>query len=73
MAVLSVKEISKSFGEEKIIEGVSLELHEGELVSLLGVSGSGKTTLFNIIAGLSLPDTGEVRLDGQNIRTIPEL
>ncbi len=67
MAVLSVKEISKSFGEEKIIEGVSLELQEGELVSLLGVSGSGKTTLFNVIAGLSLPDTGKVWLDGQDI------
>lgn len=67
MAVLSVKEISKAYGEEKIIDGVSLELRKGEVVSLLGVSGSGKTTLFNIIAGLSRPDSGHVWMDGEDI------
>lgn len=67
MAVLSVKDVSKSFDEEKIIEHVSLELHEGEIVSLLGISGGGKTTLFNIIAGLSLPDVGQVFLDGREV------
>ena len=67
MSVLKVKNISKSFDDEKIIDNISLELHEGEIVSLLGVSGGGKTTLFNIIAGLSQPDSGEVMLDGENI------
>lgn len=67
MSVLQVKNISKSFGQEQIISDISLELHEGEIVSLLGVSGGGKTTLFNIIAGLSTPDSGEVLLDGGNI------
>lgn len=67
MSVLQVKDISKSFGQEKIIEDITLELHEGEIVSLLGVSGGGKTTLFNIIAGLSKPDSGEVTLDGCDI------
>lgn len=67
MSVLKVKNISKSFGAEKIISDISLELHEGEIVSLLGVSGGGKTTLFNIIAGLSTPDSGEVLLDDENI------
>ena len=67
MSVLQVKNISKSFDDEKIIDSVSLELHEGEIVSLLGISGGGKTTLFNIIAGLSQPDSGEVLLDGENI------
>lgn len=67
MSVLQVKNISKSFDDEKIIENISLELHEGEIVSLLGVSGGGKTTLFNIIAGLSQPDDGEVLLDGEDI------
>ena len=51
MSVLKVNEVSKAFENEKIIENISLELHEGEIVSLLGVSGGGKTTLFNIIAG----------------------
>ena len=71
MSVLKVNEVSKVFENEKIIENISLELHEGELVSLLGVSGGGKTTLFNIIAGLSVPDKGEVILDGENITGKP--
>lgn len=71
MSVLKVNEVSKSFEDEKIIENISLELHQGEIVSLLGVSGGGKTTLFNIIAGLSVPDQGEVYLDGANITGKP--
>ncbi len=71
MSVLKVKNISKSFDSEQIIRDVSLELHEGEIVSLLGVSGGGKTTLFNVIAGLSHPDSGEVMLDGENITGKP--
>lgn len=62
MPVLRVNGVSKSFDNEKIIENISLELQEGEIVSLLGVSGGGKTTLFNIIAGLSMPDEGNVFL-----------
>ena len=71
MSVLKVSEVSKSFENEEIIKNISLELHEGEIVSLLGVSGGGKTTLFNIIAGLSMPDKGEVYLDGENITGKP--
>jgi len=67
MAILQVEGVSKSFGDEAIIKDISLELHEGELVSVLGASGSGKTTLFNIIAGLSKPDKGQVLLDGESI------
>lgn len=71
MAVLKVEGVSKSFDDEKIIEQISMELHEGELVSLLGASGGGKTTLFNIIAGLSNPDEGCVRLDEEDITGKP--
>ena len=71
MAVLQVNNVSKSFEQEKIIQNISLELHEGEIVSLLGVSGGGKTTLFNIIAGLSTPDEGNVVLDGTDITGKP--
>ena len=71
MSVLKVKDISKSFDTEQIISNISLELKEGEIVSLLGVSGGGKTTLFNIIAGLSMPDSGEVLLDGEDITGRP--
>ena len=71
MSILKVNEVSKSFENEEIIENISLELHQGEIVSLLGVSGGGKTTLFNIIAGLSVPDKGEVYLEGENITGKP--
>ena len=71
MAVLKVNDVSKSFEDGQVLENISLELHEGEIVSLLGVSGGGKTTLFNIIAGLSIPDTGSVVLDGENVTGKP--
>lgn len=71
MAVLNVNGVSKSFEDGQVIKEISIELHEGEIVSLLGVSGGGKTTLFNIIAGLSMPDVGNVVLDGEDITGKP--
>ncbi len=67
MSILNVKNVSKAFDQNKIIDNIDIELNEGEIVSLLGASGGGKTTLFNIIAGISNPDTGYVYLDGENI------
>lgn len=69
--MLQVKGVSKAFEQEEIIRDISLELNEGEIVSLLGISGGGKTTLFNIIAGLSEPDEGEVYLENENITGQP--
>ena len=71
MAQLRVEGISKSFDGEPVIRDSSIELHKGELVSLLGISGGGKTTLFNIIAGLSAPDKGRVVRDGEDITGCP--
>jgi ABC-type nitrate/sulfonate/bicarbonate transport system ATPase subunit len=71
MAELKVEAVSKSFDGEKIIENISIELHNHELVSLLGISGGGKTTLFNVIAGLSIPDSGAVYLNGEEITGKP--
>ena len=71
MAVLRVKGVSKSFEQEQIIKDISIELREGEIVSLLGVSGGGKTTLFNIIAGLSGPDGGKVYLENEDVTGKP--
>ena len=71
MAVLQVKGVSKSFEQEQIIKDISIELREGEIVSLLGVSGGGKTTLFNIIAGLSEPDGGKVYLENEDVTGKP--
>lgn len=71
MTILQVNNVTKSFEQETIIKNISLELREGEIVSLLGVSGGGKTTLFNIIAGLSTPDEGSIKMDGIDITGKP--
>ena len=71
MSELVVKNVSKSFDGRKIIQNINVTLHEGELVCLLGVSGGGKTTLFNVISGLTVPDEGQVFLDGEEITGKP--
>ena len=67
MSVLSIEKVSKSFEGELILKDVSMELREGELVSVLGVSGSGKTTLFNLISGLVKPDEGRIILEEEDV------
>lgn len=71
MVKLEVQGVSKSFDEKMIIDTISIRLEQGELVSLLGISGGGKTTLFNIIAGLILPDSGKVMMEGTDITGKP--
>ena len=61
--ILRAEKISKSFPDKDVLKDISFTLCEGELVSLLGVSGVGKTTLFNILSGISRPDSGEVFLN----------
>ncbi len=68
---LSVKDIDKSFAEVRALVNVTLDVHEGEFFTLLGPSGCGKTTLLRIIAGLELPDTGQVLLGGEDITSMP--
>lgn len=65
--LLQVEGVSKSYGTHLILEDIHLHLHKGELVSLLGTSGGGKSTLFQLIAGLNPPDTGSIRLQGEDI------
>ncbi len=60
--ILKAEHISKSFGEKKILDDISICLNEGEIVCILGTSGVGKSTLFNIVSGLSKPDEGQVLL-----------
>lgn len=67
MQILTTNHVTKSFDNRKIIDDISIELNEKEIICLLGVSGAGKTTLFNIIAGLSVPDEGNVVLNGEDI------
>ena len=69
--LLSLKHISKNFGEGDVLSDVSLDVRRGEFVTLLGASGCGKTTLLRIVSGLETPDTGEVILNGQNMTDLP--
>jgi len=64
---ISVRDIRKNFGHFTALDGVNLEIPDGQLVALLGPSGSGKTTLLRIIAGLEFPDGGAVQFDGWDI------
>jgi branched-chain amino acid transport system ATP-binding protein len=66
-AVLEAQEISRSFSGIMALDGVSLEVREGERVGLIGPNGAGKTTLFNCILGLLAPDTGTVTLGGEDV------
>jgi len=65
--MIKVKQISKRFNHESVLEGVEFEVNRGEIVGLVGPNGAGKTTLLNIIAGIWPASEGEVEIDGCNI------
>ena len=67
--LLAVREISKTFGSNirPAVDTVSFDCRKGEVLAIVGGSGSGKTTLLRIIAGLEIPDSGEIVLDGEQI------
>jgi ABC-type Fe3+/spermidine/putrescine transport system ATPase subunit len=64
---LQLIEVTKRFGDSKVVDGVSLDVAEGEVLALLGASGSGKTTILRLIAGLEIPDAGEVWIEGRKV------
>ena len=74
MAVISIRNVSKVYvrGAEEVhaLRNVSLDILEGQYVSIMGPSGSGKSTLFNIIGGLDTPTTGDVRVAGCSLRAL---
>jgi sulfate transport system ATP-binding protein len=69
--MIAVRDVTKSFGDFKALDDVSLEIPDGSLTSLLGPSGSGKSTLLRIIAGLEVPDTGTVVIHGDDATRVP--
>jgi putative spermidine/putrescine transport system ATP-binding protein len=70
-AELRVEGIGKRFGDVVALDRVSLEVAQGELLTILGPSGSGKTTLLKVVAGFEAPDGGSVRLGGAEITSLP--
>ena len=71
MLKLQAVNLSKSYRGRKVVDDVSLEIRQGEVVGLLGPNGAGKTTTFYIVVGLARPDFGNVLLDGENITDLP--
>lgn len=68
---VTVRDVSRAYGNFKALDNVSIDIRKGEFFSLLGPSGCGKTTLLRIIAGFDSPDAGTVLLDGKNILPLP--
>ena len=64
---ISIRNITKRFGEFVALDDVSLEVEGGALTALLGPSGSGKSTLLRVIAGLEVPETGEVHIAEEDV------
>src|SRR6185312_12560450 len=65
---IEIKDLCKTFGKFQAIDHLSLTVKQGEIFGLLGPNGSGKTTTMNMISGLSLPTSGEVRVMGHDVR-----
>jgi len=66
-ALLSVKNLSRSFGGLKAVQNVSFDVIEGSILGIIGPNGAGKTTVFNLLNGFLKPDRGEILLDGKNL------
>jgi len=70
-ALLKINMLRKHYGEVKAVDDVSLEVHQGKVLMLIGANGAGKSTFLNLIAGLIKPDRGEIRLSGEIITRLP--
>ena len=68
---IKLKEISLSFGKRKILDNISFDVNEGQILGLLGPNGVGKSTIFNLITGLIKPDYGTIIIDSQKINDHP--
>ena len=65
--MIRVSDIHKRFGTLEVLKGVSLEVRQGEVVSIVGASGAGKTTLLQVMGTLSRPESGRVEIDGEDV------
>ena len=68
--MITIRNITKSFGTLKVLKGIDLDINKGEIVSIVGPSGAGKTTLLQIMGTLDRPDTGSVCVDGIDTTTL---
>ena len=68
--MIDIKNITKSFGSLQVLKGIDLHINKGEVVSIVGPSGAGKTTLLQIIGTLDSPDSGDITIDGIDVRKL---
>ena len=64
--ILTIKNMSKTYGKAKVVDNFSLEVKKGHICGLIGPNGAGKTTIMKMMAGLTLPDNGEMSLWGDS-------
>lgn len=69
--LLEVRDLQTAYGSSQVLFGVNLQIHQGQLVTLLGRNGMGKTTTVRSILGLTPARAGTIRLDGEPIQTLP--
>jgi lipopolysaccharide export system ATP-binding protein len=69
--IISLENISLSFGNRKILENVSFKINQGQILGMLGPNGVGKSTIFNLITGLIKPDYGKIKFDGVDVIDYP--
>jgi len=67
--MIEIKDVTKSYGRQKVLQNVSFEIMEGELFGLLGPNGAGKSTLIDILTGIQSMDSGEIFINGKSIKT----
>ena len=70
-AIVSIRGLTRTFGDVRAVAGVDLDIFEGEFITLLGPSGSGKTTVLRMIAGFEKPDSGSIVLGGKDVSQLP--
>lgn len=71
-AILEARDLVLSFGETPALRGACMSVNRGEILAVMGPSGSGKSTLLHCLAGILVPDSGEVFVDGERLDTMPE-
>jgi branched-chain amino acid transport system ATP-binding protein len=71
VALLDLRDVTKSFGGLRVVSDLELHVDEGEIVSVIGPNGAGKTTVFNLISGIYRPDAGKILLDGKDLVGLP--
>jgi phospholipid/cholesterol/gamma-HCH transport system ATP-binding protein len=70
--MIEIRDICKSFGGKKVLDGLSLDIEPGRITTIIGASGSGKSVLFKHIIGLMKPDSGSILIDGEDITRLGE-